>query len=753
MKAPLPLEDKTHASLAPFHETLARIHRWDRPLRGVGAAIAESASQSVTVLRHDVRRNLKSALTMAQWEHELGARGSFFLRPVGAAGEELSYYGRIVDDRVVPSPQMLEDARAIATLGHEIGLLGPFHEAASRLGVGIVDFVKAQVALLREAGVEVRGIADGGAGLGPDAVGLAFAAEQLQVDETWDEERLAGTATGTPTGARLEVRLESDAWSRIAGKLREGEAEPVAPVPPVPAPAPEVAPPPLVLTSARGTPFSVALRGDAIGRRTLLAPGRVVFPKGVNFVTAEATSCRSLAERLAGRRPSEELAAALVRLDAMPVMLRDAFLAQFARGLLEAEALDLLVVDTEAEFDHVFWRHREEGWSAWFPARFVRGIESLESLFEPAPPPDVRALGDSILALLHHLRETSPGLPALVLCRQSGAAHIPPELARQLTHVFREAGEAGVHVLSVPDDDAIDPARHLLQTAWAGGLHRHFARAVTPAAPAPPALHAGAPIVRITFQRDTAVCGPNCARSIDTNAASLATYFLWPDDPVDAPRRYTPMLLPMAEAWDFDAWEQAIKPLSGGNRLREKRKAIELGYTVRPFEYAQYVPDIHEINHSKEVRSGGPMRGSYQLSVAEMGGAPTRPHPLRMPTCPHHWGLMFGVFRAVPGRAQGDVIVDDQLVGYISLRRVGGVVMYSQILGHGEYLHDFVLVLLHHEVVRWLAGEREGLARNLEYVMYGGAESGGEPLLQWKRRAGFRPVRVVASGAHVAAAA
>lgn len=749
MKAPLPLEDKTHASLAPFHETLARIHGWNRPLRGVGDTIADSTTQSVTVLRHDVRRNLKSALTMAQWEHELGVRGTFFMRPVGATGEDPSYYGRIVDDRVVPSPQMLEDARAIAMLGHEIGLLGPFDDMASRLGIGVEDFVKSQVALLHEAGVEVRGIADGGARLAPDAVGLAFAAEQLQVDDTWDEARLADTATGAPAAARLEVRLESDAWSRIAGRPREGDAAPVAAVPSAPAPTPEVPPPPPVLTSARGTPFSVALRGDAIGRRALLAPGRTVFPKGVNFVTAEATSCRSLAERLEGRRPDEELAAALVRLDAMPLMLRDAFLAQFSRGLLEAEALDLLVVDTEAEFDRVFWRHREEGWSAWFPARFVRGIESLESLFELAPAPDARALGDSILALLHHLRETSPGLPALVLCRQSGAAHIPPELARQLADVFRDAGEAGIHVLSVPDD-ATDPARHLLQTAWTGGLHRHFARAAASAAPAAPALHAGAPLVRVSFQRDAAACRPDCAGSIDANAASLATYFLWPDDTDGAPRRYTPMLLPMAEAWDFDAWEQAVKSLSGGNRLREKRKAIELGYTVRPFEYAQYVPDIHEINHSKEVRSGGPMRGSYQLSVAEMGGPPTRLHPLRMPTCPHHWGLMFGVFRAVPGRAQGDVVVDDQLVGYISLRRVGEVAMYSQILGHGEYLHDFVLVLLHHEVVRWLASEREGFARDLEYVMYGGAESGGEPLLQWKRRAGFRPMRVVASGARVA---
>ena len=746
MKAPLPLEDKTHAALAPFHETLARLRAWGRPLRSVGDAAAEGAAQAVTVLRHDVRRNLKSALTMAQWEHAAGVHGTFFLRPVGVAGEESSYYGRLVDGRVVPSPQMLDDARAIAALGHEIGLLGPFDDAAARLGVAAADFVRAQVALLREAGIEVRGIVDGGTALAADAAGVAFAAEQLRVDEAWDESRLADAGAATPVAARLLVRFESDAWSRVAGKPRKADVA-----------APTATPAP-VLTGAADTPFAVALRGDAIGRRMLLAPGRSVFPKGLNFVLAEATSCRSLAHEMQGRHPDEELAAALVRLDAMPVLLRDAFLAQFSRGILQAGALDLLVIDTEVEFERDFWRHREDGWSAWFPARFVRGIEPLEALFEPAPPPDAQTLGDAILALVRQLRETRPALPAVVLCKQSGA-RVPPELARQLADVFRDAGDAGLHVLAVPASD--DPARDLLQAAWDAGLHRHFPQAPAPvvdatsAAPATPAVaeaSAAVPLVRISYQRDTATCGAGCAQSIDSTAASLATYFLSPDDPLDAPRRYTPSLLPMAEAWDFDAWEKAIKPLSGGNRLREKRKAIELGYTVRPFEYAQYVPDIHEINHSKEVRSGGPMRGSYQRSVEEMGGAPTCLHPVRMPTCPHHWGLMFGVFRPAPGRTQGEVVVDDQLVGYISLRRVGGVALYSQILGHGDYLQDFVLVLLHHEIIRWLSGEREGLARDLEYVMYGGAESGGESLLQWKRRAGFRPMRVVATGAQTAAA-
>lgn len=792
MKAPIPLEDKTHASLGSFHETLARIRAWDRPLHGVGDALDDPAPQVFVALRHDVRRNLKSALTMAQWEAAAGVRGTFFLRPVGSQGEDSSYYGRLVDGRIEPSPQMLADVRAIAALGHEIGLLGPFDGAAARLGMTAQAFVLAQVERLREAGIAVRCIAEGGATLAPERAGVAHAMEQLAVDATWGEAQLADPAHSTPWPARLLVCFESDSWSRLGGgKPRQEEralADTAVPSIATPAPTPQAEPapiappqpePPLLLVGHNTTQFTVALRGDDAGRRMLLAAAKNEVPKGISFWTSEATSCRSLAQGIEGALPDAELARALVRLDALPVLLRDAFLAQFSREMIKAKRVDLLVVDTEIEYDRTWWRHREQGWTIWFPSRFVRGIEALESLFEVAPAPDADVLAASILTLLRALRHDNPGLPAIVLCVESGSPRVPANLAQHLDEAFAAAGDGGIYVQSVATGatPAATPnvsGRGLLQAAWSAGLHRHLSHAATgtptpPVAPAPapaPAADtatvatptaaqpeapskavAAVPLVHISYQRDTPACTAGCARSIDSTATSVATYFLSADDAPDAPRRYTPTLLPMAEAWDFEAWEKAIKPLSGGNRLREKRKAIELGYTVRPFEYAQYVPDIHEINHSKQVRSGGPMRGSYQRSIEEMGGPPKKLHPVRMPACPHHWGMMFGVFRPAPGRTQGEVVVDDQLVGYISLRRVGGVAMYSQILGHGDYLHDFVLVLLHHEIIRWLAGEREGLARDLAFVMYGGAESGGESLLQWKRRAGFRPMRVVATGA------
>jgi hypothetical protein len=99
---------------------------------------------------------------------------------------------------------------------------------------------------------------------------------------------------------------------------------------------------------------------------------------------------------------------------------------------------------------------------------------------------------------------------------------------------------------------------------------------------------------------------------------------------------------------------------------------------------------------------------------------------------------------AEPGYKQGSIEVNERLLAYISLRRCGDVALYSQIMGHGDYLNQGVLVLLHHEVIRWISENTHGLASGLRYVMYGGQQNGGGSLLQFKRQAGFTPHHVFA---------
>jgi hypothetical protein len=172
-------------------------------------------------------------------------------------------------------------------------------------------------------------------------------------------------------------------------------------------------------------------------------------------------------------------------------------------------------------------------------------------------------------------------------------------------------------------------------------------------------------------------------------------------------------------------------------------RAERNGFYVKRFHWNLFLPDIYEINTSMDTRSGGAMSASYRRTVEEMGGPPTAYREPTPPQCPLIWDQQFGAFRAEPGHRQGEVMVDERLVGYVALRRYGNFAMYSMILGHGDYLAEGVMVLLHLKIVRWLIEKRtEPIAAGVRYLFYGGMQNGTAGLFQWKRLAGFRPYRV-----------
>ena len=269
---------------------------------------------------------------------------------------------------------------------------------------------------------------------------------------------------------------------------------------------------------------------------------------------------------------------------------------------------------------------------------------------------------------------------------------------------------------------------------------RSIARTSAPVE-SPPSPPADGPLlrVRISFNRDFLNCSEPCQSAVARALVTYKDYFSFPLIENATKKRYTPMLIALDKIPAFPAWEEEIKRFGKGARLRQKNKAKRLGYLFRQFAWAQFIPDIHEINHSKEIRSGGVMRGAYQRSIDEMGGAPQKPVTIVPPACPRHWSASFGVFLPKLGHCQGSVEVNEQLVAYIVLQRTGEVLLYSMILGHGEHLANGVLVMLHHELVAWAVSQRENLTKGVRYLMYGGRENGGASLLQWKRQAGFRP--------------
>lgn len=273
----------------------------------------------------------------------------------------------------------------------------------------------------------------------------------------------------------------------------------------------------------------------------------------------------------------------------------------------------------------------------------------------------------------------------------------------------------------------------------------------TAGTPALPALVEGR-MALFAYGANTIECRPACIENERIFEKSLAAYVLFEGEPLSKALGYNPACITLDEYVSYDDFEARVRPLSKGNKLREARKAAALGYYCKPFSWRQHVPDVAEINHSKEQRSGGPMRADYLKSIDELGGAPQAAIPLTWPSCSYHWGIVFGVFLHVEGYCQGAVCTNEQLVGYISLRRYGNVVLYSQILGHGDHLSKNIMPLLHFETVRWLLQADNTFAKGLRYLMYGGWESGGEELRQWKRRVGFLPYFAIASSRPSAAA-
>jgi hypothetical protein len=194
-------------------------------------------------------------------------------------------------------------------------------------------------------------------------------------------------------------------------------------------------------------------------------------------------------------------------------------------------------------------------------------------------------------------------------------------------------------------------------------------------------------------------------------------------------------ILPVPDS--FEEYKSDLKGSHKGNILREIRHAEQKGYFCDFFVYQNFLPDIVEINHSLPIRSGGPMRGHYLLSLDELGGPPKELLPFDPPKCFRHFHVWCGVFLPVPGHMQGQQVVDRRLVGYVKFTRIGNWCMYNQILGHGQFVRDGIMYLLHYWIMKKLFSKE--FLSGIKFVTYGGWNHGNEGLIFWKRKTLFQP--------------
>ncbi|MFM9278800.1 hypothetical protein [Paenibacillus jiagnxiensis] len=176
------------------------------------------------------------------------------------------------------------------------------------------------------------------------------------------------------------------------------------------------------------------------------------------------------------------------------------------------------------------------------------------------------------------------------------------------------------------------------------------------------------------------------------------------------------------------------------------RKSLNKGFYIKPFVRRLFTPDIISITHSKEIRSGGPRSGFLLETLEDIGGPPQQYYHLRMPDCPFHYSIFWGAFMDAPGHTQGEVVTNERLVGFIHLRRTGNVALYTQILGHGDYLVEGIMFHLHLHIVKWILDESNPYGQGLEHLVYGRYHDGGEGRITWRKKTGFEPAYLVHPG-------
>lgn len=191
-----------------------------------------------------------------------------------------------------------------------------------------------------------------------------------------------------------------------------------------------------------------------------------------------------------------------------------------------------------------------------------------------------------------------------------------------------------------------------------------------------------------------------------------------------------PAILFIDEFTDIDDY---IKKISFNKRYGYK-KALKLGYKCELYNWHSFIGDIVEINHSKAERCGKPMRGAYNDTIEDRGGYLKTWKEPPVIQCYNHFRADFGVFKDEPRYKQGEVVTNKRLYAYISLIVLGEYSIYSMIIGHGDFLKDEIMSVLH-------IGTLDFLMKNtkVKYIEYHTYKSGLQGLTDWKRYFLFRP--------------
>lgn len=113
-------------------------------------------------LRHDVDHSIEHAVIMGMIEAQMGLVSSFYFLPPGDYDSPINYYGEICDGRIRHSQRLVEAAKILSGLGHEIGLHNDFVQLSVLTRRSIEDILIEEIEFFASLGISVKGTASHG---------------------------------------------------------------------------------------------------------------------------------------------------------------------------------------------------------------------------------------------------------------------------------------------------------------------------------------------------------------------------------------------------------------------------------------------------------------------------------------------------------------------------------------------------------------------------------------------------------------
>lgn len=107
--------------------------------------------RKILLIRHDVDHDHLTALKIAKWEASRGIRTTYCLLHTAW------YYGKIDGDTIIHSNELIECARTIQDLGHEINLHNNLVATALKEGINPVKFLSDELDFFRSIGISIAG--------------------------------------------------------------------------------------------------------------------------------------------------------------------------------------------------------------------------------------------------------------------------------------------------------------------------------------------------------------------------------------------------------------------------------------------------------------------------------------------------------------------------------------------------------------------------------------------------------------------